>query len=120
MRHDARGCFKGILQGFISSCYHSLSANVGTIPVDLTIAAATEDSEMIIRVQHYKDTLKAIQYHPERILSEAGDILFRNFLALKCGVWEEKPECGVLVESLTPFPLELIKARHLLRGTKSN
>ena len=63
--------------------YHSLSANVGTTPADLTITAATEDSEVILGVRPRKYTLEAVQYHPERILSEAGDSLFRNFLALK-------------------------------------
>jgi len=103
VRHDARGCFKGIPQGFMSTRYHSLSAHVGTIPDDLTITAMTEESGVVMGVRHRKYTIEAVQYNPESILSGAGDSLFHNFLALKGGVWEENPEYGVLDESLPPF-----------------
>lgn len=106
IRHDARGCFKGVAQGIKSTRYHSLSADIKTMPDDLAITATTEESGVIMGVRHRKCTLEAVQYHPESILSEGGDDLFRNFLALRGGLWEENPSSGVLDQSLPPFPIQ--------------
>ncbi|KAI0053251.1 IGPS-domain-containing protein [Auriscalpium vulgare] len=105
IRHDGRGCFKGIPQGFKSTRYHSLSADVKSLPDCLAITASTEESGVIMGVRHRQYTLEAVQYHPESILSEAGDDLFRNFLALKGGSWEENPEAGVIDAALPPFSI---------------
>ncbi|KAI0061154.1 N-anthranilate isomerase [Artomyces pyxidatus] len=107
IRHDGRGCFKGLPQGFKSTRYHSLSADVKSLPADLAITAATEDSGVIMGVRHRQYTLEAVQYHPESILSEGGDDLFRNFLALKGGSWEENVESNVLDRALPPFAIEV-------------
>ncbi|KAI0030019.1 indole-3-glycerol phosphate synthase-domain-containing protein [Vararia minispora EC-137] len=105
IRHDGRGCLKGIPQGFKSTRYHSLSANVKTLPDELAITAVTEQSGVIMGVRHRRYTLEAVQYHPESILSEAGDDLFRNFLSLNGGTWEENPFLNVLDPELPPFPI---------------
>lgn len=96
IRHDNRGCFKGIPQGFLSTRYHSLSASVKTLPADLQITSVTSDTGVIMGVRHRKYTLDSVQYHPESILSEGGDELLKNFLSLRGGTWEENPEAGVL------------------------
>ncbi|KAK0241375.1 anthranilate synthase [Armillaria nabsnona] len=101
--HDERGCFKGIQQGIKSTRYHSLSAAHTTLPAELAITATTEDSGVIMGVRHRQYTLEAVQYHPESILSEGGDALVRNFLALRGGTWEENPESRVTDSSLPPF-----------------
>ena len=108
IRHDNRGCFKGIPQGIKSIRYHSLSAAHASLPSELAITSATEESGVIMGVRHRKYTLEAVQYHPESILSEGGDDLIRNFLALRGGLWEENPEARVLDSSLPPFPLEAL------------
>ncbi|KNZ73973.1 Anthranilate synthase component 2 [Termitomyces sp. J132] len=90
IRHDNRGCFKGIPQGIKSIRYHSLSASHATLPPDLAITSIS-DSGVIMGVRHRKYTLEAVQYHPESILSEGGDDLIRNFLSLRGGLWEENP-----------------------------
>ena len=59
-------------------CYYSLSADVNTIPDDVTITSAMEDSGVLMGGRHRKYTLEAMQYYPERIVSEAGNSLFRN------------------------------------------
>jgi anthranilate synthase / indole-3-glycerol phosphate synthase / phosphoribosylanthranilate isomerase len=61
---DARSCFKGIPQGFMSSRYHPLGADVSTIPDDVVITAATEDSGVMMGVRHRKDMVEAVQYRP--------------------------------------------------------
>jgi len=109
VRHDGRGCFKDIPQGIKSIRYHSLSANVKTFPRDLAITATTEESGVIMGVRHRKYTLEAVQYHPESILSEGGDKLLANFLALRGGTWDENPSFRVQDPNLPPFEVEIIK-----------
>lgn len=106
IRHDGRGCFKGLPQSIKSTRYHSLSANVKTLPAELSICAVSEESGVIMGVRHRKYTVEAVQYHPESILSESGDDLLRNFCALKGGEWEENPEFRVLDTSLPPFEIK--------------
>jgi anthranilate synthase/indole-3-glycerol phosphate synthase/phosphoribosylanthranilate isomerase len=108
IRHDNRGCFRGIPQGIKSIRYHSLSAAHASLPPELAITSATEESGVIMGVRHRKYTIEAVQYHPESILSEGGDDLIRNFLALRGGLWEENPEAQVLDSSLPPFPFEAL------------
>ncbi|KAK0459078.1 anthranilate synthase [Desarmillaria tabescens] len=104
--HDERGCFKGIAQGIKSTRYHSLSAAHTTLPAELAITATTDDSGVIMGVRHRQYTIEAVQYHPESILSEGGDALMRNFLALRGGTWEENPESRVLDSTLPPFEVK--------------
>lgn len=106
IRHDDRGCFRGLPQGFKSTRYHSLSANVKTLPPDLAVTAFSQESGVIMGVRHRVHTLEAVQYHPESILSESGDDLFRNFLQLRGGLWEENPNARVLDQTLPPFAIE--------------
>jgi anthranilate synthase/indole-3-glycerol phosphate synthase/phosphoribosylanthranilate isomerase len=111
IRHDGRGCLKGLPQGFKSTRYHSLSASLSTIPQDIMVTAVAEESGVIMGVRHRLYTVEAVQYHPESILSETGDDLFRNFLALKGGSWELNPQSLVLDQSLPPFPVEALSVR---------
>lgn len=108
IRHDNRGCFRGVPQGIKSTRYHSLSAAINTLPPDFAVTSTSEESGVIMGVRHRKYTLEAVQYHPESILSEGGDILFRNFLNLRGGLWEENPESKVLDLTLPPFPVEAL------------
>ena len=108
VRHDGRGCFKDLPQGIKSIRYHSLSANVTTFPRDLSITATTEESGVIMGVRHRKYTLEAIQYHPESIISESGDKLFANFLALRGGTWDENPSFRVQDPNLPLFEVQVV------------
>lgn len=106
IKHDDRGCLRGLPQGFKSTRYHSLSANVKTLPAEFAVTAFSQDSGVIMGVRHRVHTLEAVQYHPESILSESGDDLFRNFLELKGGLWEENPAFRVLDQTLPPFTID--------------
>jgi anthranilate synthase/indole-3-glycerol phosphate synthase/phosphoribosylanthranilate isomerase len=106
IRHDERGCFQGIPQGFQSIRYHSLSAHIKTIPDQLAICAFTEESGVVMAVRHREYTVEAVQYHPESILSEYGTEYLKNFLSLRGGTWEENPSFGVLDSQLPPFKYE--------------
>ena len=106
IRHDDRGCFRGLPQSFRSTRYHSLSANIKTLPSDLAVTAFSQESGVVMGVRHRVYTLEAVQYHPESILSESGDDFFRNFLKLRGGLWEENPTTRVLDQTLPPFIIE--------------
>jgi anthranilate synthase / indole-3-glycerol phosphate synthase / phosphoribosylanthranilate isomerase len=111
IRHDGRGCFQGLPQRFKSTRYHSLSASLATIPAEIMVTAATVETGVIMGVRHRKYTLEAVQYHPESILSEAGDDLLRNFLALRGGTWDQNPQSLVHDQSLPPFPIEALNVK---------
>ncbi|KAF8448679.1 indole-3-glycerol phosphate synthase-domain-containing protein [Boletus edulis BED1] len=108
IRHDSRGCFKGIPQSILSTRYHSLSASLKTLPRQLMVTCVTAESGVIMGVRHREFVLEAVQYHPESILSEGGDAFLRNFLSLKGGTWEENPETLVLDDALPPFPYDAL------------
>ncbi|KIK90839.1 hypothetical protein PAXRUDRAFT_831327 [Paxillus rubicundulus Ve08.2h10] len=111
MKHDGRGCFKGVPQGIMSTRYHSLSASAKTLPKELMITCATEESGVIMGVRHRELVVEAVQYHPESILSEGGDTLLGNFLKLRGGTWKENPDALVFETTLPPFPYEALKDR---------
>lgn len=106
IRHDGRGCFKDIPQGIKSTRYHSLSASSSTLPAELAITAITQESGVIMGVRHRKYTLEAVQYHPESILSEGGDLLLKNFLSIRGGTWDANPAYRVAEGSLPAFGLD--------------
>ncbi|KAF4598455.1 bifunctional tryptophan synthase trp1 [Pleurotus pulmonarius] len=108
VRHDNRGCFKGIPQGIKSIRYHSLSASLSTLPPELAITSTTEESGVIMGVRHRKYTLEAVQYHPESILSEGGDDLVKNFLSLRGGFWEQNPHAMVNDPNIPPFDASVL------------
>lgn len=62
---------------------------------------------MIMAVRHRKFAIEAVQYHPESVLSEEGDSLLSNFLALRGGTWDENPSVRATDVSLPPFPIDL-------------
>lgn len=95
----------------MSTRYHSLSASLSTLPAELMVTSATEESGVIMGVRHREFVLEAVQYHPESILSESGNTLLRNFLSLRGGKWSENPEARVHDPDLPPFPIEALKGK---------
>jgi anthranilate synthase/indole-3-glycerol phosphate synthase/phosphoribosylanthranilate isomerase len=119
VKHDNRGCFRGLPQGLSSIRYHSLSTAHTTLPAELAITSVTEESGVIMGVRHRKYTVEAVQYHPESILTEGGSDLIRNFLSLRGGRWEDNPEAHVLDNTLPPFPYEALPSDILKPGVKT-
>jgi anthranilate synthase/indole-3-glycerol phosphate synthase/phosphoribosylanthranilate isomerase len=75
------------------------------------ITSATSDTGVIMGVRHRTYVVEAVQYHPESILSEEGEGLLRNFLALRGGTWEENPHARVTDPEVPPFPFEALIAK---------
>ena len=74
---------KGVLRNLPNPCrftrYHSLAVNPSSIPPELEVSARTEDGE-IMGLRHRTWPIEGVQFHPESIGSENGELLFANFL----------------------------------------
>ena len=80
IRHDGRGVFSGLADGFTATRYHSLAIERASLPACLEVSAWTEDGE-IMGVRHKSVAVEGVQFHPEAILTEHGHRLLKNFLA---------------------------------------
>ena len=59
--------------------YHSLAADIETIPDKLKITAITTDHE-VMAVQHKKYPIYGVQFHPESIMTPDGKQMLKNFI----------------------------------------
>lgn len=73
--------FQGLAPEVRVGRYHSLAVREQTIPMELEITATAEDGE-IMAVEHRQYPVIGVQFHPESILTEHGDVMIRNFLNL--------------------------------------
>ena len=79
IRHDRRGVFQGLPDGFTATRYHSLAIERASLPGCLEVSAWTDDGE-IMGVRHRSAAVEGVQFHPESILTQHGHALLRNFL----------------------------------------
>lgn len=90
IKHDGKGMFAGVPQSVAVTRYHSLAGTLKSLPDCLEITARTETSpEIIMGVRHKKYTVEGVQFHPESILTESGQIMIDNLLKFHGGTWEE-------------------------------
>jgi len=80
--HDGRGVFAGLDNPFEAGRYHSLTAEDASLPAVLEVSARTERGE-IMGVRHRSLPLEGVQFHPESVLTPAGNRLMENFLRLR-------------------------------------
>ena len=81
IRHEGRTVFRGINGTFAATRYHSLVIDRTTCPIELAITAETGDG-LIMGLSHATLPVHGVQFHPESILSDHGDLIVRNFLKL--------------------------------------
>lgn len=81
IHHNGRDLFNGLPNPFQATRYHSLVARRDSIPDTLEITAWTAEDE-IMGLRHRTLPIHGVQFHPESILSEHGQDLLRNFLAM--------------------------------------
>lgn len=79
VRHDGNGIYAGLPQPFEAGRYHSLTAEKDSLPAALELTAETEEGE-IMGVRHRTLPLDGVQFHPESVLTPAGDSLMQNFM----------------------------------------
>lgn len=88
IKHEGKGVLHGINNHFEATRYHSLVVNRGTMPKDLAIIAETDDG-LVMALSHKTHPVHGVQFHPESIASEHGQIILKNFLDL-AAQWNAK------------------------------
>ncbi len=88
IHHDGQTIFKAIPNPFTATRYHSLVIDKTSFDnTRFEISAWTEEGEiMALRAKPNvfgPAPLEGVQFHPESFLTQAGDDLIANFLALK-------------------------------------
>jgi anthranilate synthase/aminodeoxychorismate synthase-like glutamine amidotransferase len=78
--HDYKTVFRGLPSPLRVGRYHSLIAR-GVEETDLRIHARTQEGE-IMAFSHAHHPVYGVQFHPESILTEHGQTLINNFIAL--------------------------------------
>lgn len=78
--HVGTGIFTGLPSPLQVARYHSLQVRRGKNS-PLQVTAWTEEG-MIMGLSHPKLPVHGVQFHPESFLTQAGNELMRNFLAL--------------------------------------
>lgn len=79
VEHDGESVFVGLPNPFEVGRYHSLCAELETLPEDLVITAQTDRGE-IMGVRHKTLQIEGVQFHPESVLTPEGDELMANFM----------------------------------------
>ena len=82
VRHWADPLFDGVDNPFDAGRYHSLMAEREAMPAALQVTAESIDDQTIMAVRHREHPTVGIQFHPESVLTPAGPVIMRNFLAL--------------------------------------
>ena len=84
IRHQGKGVFAGLPDGYEATRYHSLVVDKRTLPAALEITAWTEHDdgsmEEIMGLRHRDFPVEGVQFHPESILTQHGHALLKNFL----------------------------------------
>ncbi|WP_257478965.1 anthranilate synthase component II [Acidipropionibacterium jensenii] len=83
VRHNGTGVFTGVPSPLTVTRYHSLAADIPSLPGCLEVTAWSE-SGLIMALRHRELPVEAVQFHPESVLSEHGFQIFGNWLAI-CG-----------------------------------
>lgn len=71
--------FTGCPTSFKVGRYHSWVVDPNTLPAQLKVTAVDEQNN-IMAIEHKTLDLKGVQFHPESILSEFGELMITNWL----------------------------------------
>ena len=86
IHHSDQGLFRGLLNPFEATRYHSLIVERESLPDCLVETAWTafdaegRQRDEIMGLRHREWPLEGVQFHPESILTEHGHDMLRNFL----------------------------------------
>ncbi len=84
--HDGAGVFAGLPNPFQATRYHSLIVERSTLPSELEISA--EADGLVMGLRHRSLPVEGVQFHPESILTPAGNDLLANFLGRRAPIRE--------------------------------
>lgn len=82
IEHTGEGLFQGIPSPTRVGRYHSLVADVTTLPESLVPTAWTVDERTLMAFAHRQLALVGVQFHPESVLTECGYAMLGNFLRI--------------------------------------
>jgi len=77
--HDNKTIFRNIPQNFKAARYHSLVVERSTVPDELVITSETNKGT-VMGLRHKKYPVEGVQFHPESVLTEIGELLIKNWL----------------------------------------
>jgi para-aminobenzoate synthetase component 2 len=79
--HDGETLYEGTPDPFEAGRYHSLLVEEQTLPDDIEATAVSDEGELM-GVRHTELPIEGVQFHPESILTPAGDDILHNFLEM--------------------------------------
>ena len=94
IEHDGSGIFAGLPSPFIATRYHSLCLDPASLPSELVVTARSSDG-VVQGVRLRGRPVHGVQFHPESVLSEHGEALFRNFLSVPSAYVRSAPSRDV-------------------------
>lgn len=110
--------FRGISDEIQAARYHSLILDTDTLPTCLTVTARDGDDQ-IMGLQHCTDPTFGVQFHPESVLTAAGDRIIYNFLKEVCHMELTVAAPTIPMEKrigLKPFLAKVVDEKSLTEG----
>lgn len=80
--HDGKGVFAGLPSPFTATRYHSLAVPEESLPACFEATSHTADRHELMGIRHREFPVEGVQFHPESFLTQEGNRLLGNFLAL--------------------------------------
>jgi anthranilate synthase/aminodeoxychorismate synthase-like glutamine amidotransferase len=83
--HDNKTVFQGLPMPMTATRYHSLIVEENNLPMELEVSAWTTEKDgtrTIMGLRHKHHRVEGVQFHPESVLTDAGQQLVANFLSL--------------------------------------
>lgn len=81
VQHDGQGVFTGLPNPMQAGRYHSLIVERESLPSCLIPTAETAEGELM-GMRHRSLAVEGVQFHPESVLTPAGNDLLANFLTM--------------------------------------
>ncbi len=85
------GVFEGLPESFDVGRYHSLFALPQKLPPELKVTAISHD-DVIMGIEHQTLPIAAVQFHPESIMSLAGEVGLAIIANVVCTYAKDKPQ----------------------------
>jgi anthranilate synthase component 2 len=73
--------FHGIPTSFKACHYHSWAVKANHIPNELRVTATNKDG-LVMAIAHKQFDVRGVQFHPESIMTEHGQLMIKNWLTL--------------------------------------
>lgn len=77
--HEGKGLFQKMPLPFKAARYHSLVVDKTTLPKCFQIIAENELGDLMA-IKHESKPLYGVQFHPESIITQSGEIMLKTFL----------------------------------------